>query len=227
MKNLLVLTLMLFVILGFSQSEISIGIGTHNIGVLPSMKIQHEFDDVIYQGYPLVFNISYRYKLSKNISLGANMNTTNFLQSWEDKSLESGILIITSIKELSTHLEYYPIKKHKFGLYTFTGLGITYINQHIYAYGENNTRPLIWFNYDRETLINGLRLIIPIGLGIKHKITKTLYLGLEYNYKFLFSKLAISKYTPRYENRYWRVSFSNKVSGTNYSFLLIKLTQIF
>ena len=81
-----------------------------------------------------------------------------------------------------------PIKKRWFSLYAYSGIGITFSDPHVMRLSDNRSVedpsvfPLENFQTDRST-----ELVIPLALGAKVKLSKTIDLGLEYGYNFVFS----------------------------------------
>ena len=81
-----------------------------------------------------------------------------------------------------------PIKKRWFSLYAYTGVGVSIFDPHVMRLSDNvsvedpNAFPGIDFQTDRS-----VELVVPAVLGAKVKISKTIDLGFEYGYNFVFS----------------------------------------
>lgn len=81
-----------------------------------------------------------------------------------------------------------PMKKRWFSLYAYSGIGITFSDPHVMRLSDNRSVedpsvfPSIDFQTDKTT-----ELVVPLALGVKVKMSKTIDLGLEYGYNFLFS----------------------------------------
>lgn len=81
-----------------------------------------------------------------------------------------------------------PMKKRWFSLYAYSGIGITFSDPHVMrltddrSVEDSSVFPGIQFQTDAST-----EVVVPLALGAKIKLNKTIDLGLEYGYNFLFS----------------------------------------
>ncbi len=81
-----------------------------------------------------------------------------------------------------------PMKKRWFSLYAYTGIGFSIFDPHVMRLSDNasvedpSVYPGIKFQTDRAT-----EVVVPLALGAKVKLSKTIDLGLEYGYNFLFT----------------------------------------
>lgn len=81
-----------------------------------------------------------------------------------------------------------PMKKRWFSLYAYSGIGITISDPHVMRLSDDRSVedptvfPGIDFQTDRST-----ELVMPLALGAKVKLSKTIDLGLEYGYNFVFT----------------------------------------
>ncbi|MGB0885907.1 MAG: OmpA family protein [Chitinophagales bacterium] len=81
-----------------------------------------------------------------------------------------------------------PIKKRWFSLYAYTGIGFSIFDPHVMRLSDNapvsvaDAFPGVKFQTNRTT-----EVVIPAALGAKFKLSKTIDLGFEFGYNFLFS----------------------------------------
>jgi len=81
-----------------------------------------------------------------------------------------------------------PMKPRWFSLYAYTGIGVSIFDPHVMRLSDNvsvedpSVFPGVNFQTNRST-----EVVVPAVLGAKVKISKTIDLGFEYGYNFVFS----------------------------------------
>lgn len=81
-----------------------------------------------------------------------------------------------------------PMKPRWFSLYAYTGIGVSIFDPHVMRLSDNvsvedaTVFPGVDFQTNRST-----EVVVPAVLGAKVKISKTIDLGFEYGYNFIFS----------------------------------------
>lgn len=81
-----------------------------------------------------------------------------------------------------------PMKTRWFSLYAYSGIGVSIFDPHVMRLSDDvsvedpSVFPVVDFQLDRST-----EIVVPAALGAKFKLSKTIDLGFEYGYNFVFS----------------------------------------